>query len=478
MSEISSLTAVKTRFCPSPTGYVHLGNIRTALFSLLLAKKNDGVFLLRIEDTDRERSDEIYTQSLMHDMRWLGLQWQEGVDVGGDFGPYHQSNRQAIYDDYYTRLLSTKVAYPCFCSEDTLALHRKLQLKSGRPPRYPGTCRHLSEEEISEKKAAGLKPTLRFRMPENETIAFVDLVRGDQSFQSDDIGDFIIRRTDGTAPFMYGNAIDDALMGVTHVLRGEDHLTNTPRQIMILDALGLPVPAYGHIALIVGPDGSPLSKRHGSRSVKVLREEGFLPGALVNYLARLGHYYGHDEYQSLAELAAAFECGSLSKSPAKYNEKQLLFWQGQAVANLSVPAFWDWVGASIKDRVPVNFQETFASLIQPNVRFPSEAKRWVDAIFEAVEAFDTDLQTVIVEAGSAYFSEAIVAVEQHGVDVKKITAHLKEKLSLKGKALFMPLRVTLTLHAHGPDLTALLAMMDQKEIIQRLRKSKALASSH
>lgn len=264
---------VKTRFCPSPTGLMHMGNVRTALFNALLAKSANGCFLLRIEDTDRERSDARYTKALMEDLLWLGLGWQEGPDHHQGNGPYHQSERQSIYDDYYQRLETAGVAYPCFCSEEELALQRKIQRSSGRPPRYPGTCRELTDAQREEKFAQGLKPTLRFAVPENEMIAFDDLVRGHQKFDSNDLGDFIIRRADGTPPFLFCNAVDDALMGVTHALRGEDHLTNTPRQLMVLDALGLTGPTYGHIALIVGPDGSPLSKRHGSRSIEELRGE-------------------------------------------------------------------------------------------------------------------------------------------------------------------------------------------------------------
>ncbi len=472
MSDNISLTAAKTRFCPSPTGYIHLGNVRTALFSALLAKHMDGTFLLRIEDTDRERSDDVYTQALMQDLRWLGLLWQEGVEAGGDYGPYHQSNRQPIYDDYYHRLIAMKIAYPCFCSEQQLALHRKLQRQSGKPPRYPGTCSRLTAQEIAEKEAAGLRPTLRFRVPENKEVSFVDLVRGEQRFNSDDIGDFIIRRADGTSPFMYGNAIDDAMMGVTHVLRGEDHLTNTPRQIMILEALGLRIPNYGHIALIVGPDGCPLSKRHGSRSVKALREEGFLPGALVNYLARLGHYYGHDDYESFAELASAFNCDALAKSPAKYNEKQLLFWQAQAVSELGDAAFWDWVGPAIQALVPDVKQDKFVAMIKPNVRFPEDVNRWAIALFSPLETWDDGLHAVIHEAGRDYFTESLAAIEKYGVDSKKITAHLKSALGLSGKKLFMPLRVALTLHAHGPDLAEVLSLMTDEEIIRRLKKGE------
>lgn len=470
MSEISAFSSMKTRFCPSPTGYIHLGNVRTALFSALLAKYLHGCFLLRIEDTDKARSDEVFTHALIEDLRWLGLHWDEGVDVGGKLGPYHQSQRQPIYDDYYERLTAMKMAYPCFCTEAQLSLHRTLQQKSGKPPRYSGACRRLSDVEIENKVAAGIKPTIRFQLPENKIISFIDMVRGEQRFDSNDLGDFVIRRADGTAPFMYGNAIDDALMGVTHVLRGEDHVANTPRQIAILQALNLPIPTYGHIALIVGTDGSPLSKRHGSRSLRALREEGFLPLAIVNYLSRLGHYYGHDQFSSLDELAVQFKIESLAKSPAKFNEQQLLFWQTQTVLQLSDNAFWEWVGPSIQSIVPEDKQHEFVATIKPNVQFPVEVKQWAEALFTELPSFNTEQEAVIQSAGKDYFAEAIVALEMHGADAEKITNHLKEKVGVKGKALFMPLRIALTGHEHGPDLAVLFSLISPKTMKRRFER--------
>lgn len=460
---------MKTRFCPSPTGYLHLGNVRTALFSALLAKHLKGHFLLRIEDTDKTRSDDVFTRALIEDLQWLGLHWQEGAEVGGNAGPYYQSQRQPIYDRYYEQLIASKMAYPCFCTEEQLTLQRTLQQKAGKPPRYSGVCRSLSEADVKAKIDAGLKPTLRFAIPENQIIQFTDIVRGEQKFNSSDLGDFVIRRTDGTAPFMYGNAIDDALMGVTHVLRGEDHLTNTPRQIAILMALQLSVPEYGHIALIVGNDGAPLSKRHGSRSLRTLREEGFLPMALVNYLARLGHYYGHDTFLSLDELSAQFKMTALAKSPAKYNEQQLLFWQTQTIMQLSDDAFWQWVGESTKALVPNDKKALFISTIKPNVQFPQDVKVWAESLFGELE-WTTEQQAVIQSAGKDYFVEAIHALELHGANAEKITTHLKEKLGIKGKALFMPLRIALTGHEHGPDLAVLLSLISPQTMKRRFER--------
>lgn len=461
---------MKTRFCPSPTGYLHLGNVRTALFSALLAKHLKGCFLLRIEDTDKMRSDKIFAQALIEDLRWLGLFWDEGVDVSGVLGSYHQSQRQPIYDNYYDHLIKMKMAYPCFCTEEQLHLQRTLQQKSGKPPRYSGVCRKLSAAEIEEKMASGLKPTLRFQITENEVISFNDLVRGEQRFNTNDLGDFVIRRADGTAPFMYCNAIDDALMGVTHVLRGEDHVANTPRQIAILKALGLPVPQYGHIALIVGSDGSPLSKRHGSRSLRTLREEGFLPLAIVNYLSRLGHYFGHDRFLTLDELSAEFKIEALAKSPAKFNEQQLLFWQTQTITQLSDAAFWEWVGPAIQSLVPAEKQSHFVATIKPNVQFPHEVKFWAEALFTELPEWNAKQEAVIQAAGKDYFSEALNALEKYGPVAEKITTHLKEKCNVKGKALFMPLRIVLTGHEHGPDLADLFSLISPQTMKRRFER--------
>ena len=459
---------IKTRFCPSPTGYLHLGNARTALFSLLYAKHENGIFLLRIEDTDRSRSTQEYADALMHDMRWMGLNWQEGAGVGGDFGPYYQSDRCKIYDEYFQKLLSLNRVYPCFCSEAELSLQRKLQQKSGKPPRYSGICKTLSDTVIAENMAQGLKPTLRFHMPQNEVISFNDLVRGEQKFACHDIGDFVVRRADGTTPFMFGNAIDDALMKVTVVLRGEDHLTNTPRQIAILKALGLPVPTYGHIALIVASDNSPLSKRHGSRSLQELRQEGFLPEAIVNYLARLGHYFGHDQFLNIDALAKTFRIESLSKSPAKFNEQQLLFWQTQAINNLSEIAFWNWTGKEIECVVPEQYRSKFIALIKPNIQFPLEVKQWAEALFNKIIDFNDVQKNILKRSPKNYFSQGLIAFEQYGSDVSKIINHLKEKLDIKGKELFQPLRIALTLHEHGPDLASLLLLINPDEIRNRI----------
>jgi len=463
---------MKTRFCPSPTGLMTLGNARTALFSYLYAHANGGNFLLRIEDTDRERSKKEYDQAIQADLRWLGLQWDEGpAHEVDEHGPYHQSERQAIYDDYYQRLQEATLAYPCFCSDEQLALTRRIQRSAGKPPRYSGVCRSLSQKDIQTKLAAGVQPTLRFRVPDNVEIRFTDLVRGEQIFQTNDIGDFIIRRADGKTSFMFCNAIDDALMSVTHALRGEDHLTNTPRQIMILQALGFEVPQYGHLSLIVGMDGSPLSKRHGSRSIQELRHEGFLPLAICNYMGRLGHYYANDKFMSMDELAEGFKIETLSKSPAKFNPQQLLYWQKEALQKLSEAEFWSWAGDDLRATIPIEKQALFAEMVKPNVTFPTDIRTWSDICFSSNSLIIDDAdREILSQTDNRYFQEASQAYKKYNNDYQKIMEHIKNTLNLKGKALFQPLRVALTGKAHGPELAKLLLLLEPSVVLQRLQE--------
>jgi glutamyl-tRNA synthetase len=464
---------LKTRFCPSPTGLMHLGNLRTALFSALLAKKMNGIFLLRIEDTDRARSQPEFAQAIFDDLKWLGLEWQEGPDYDRGHGPYWQSQRQAIYDHYYQIISAQGLTYPCFCSEQQLTLTRKVQLASGKPPRYPGTCRLLTSTQIAEKRAQNLPETLRFHVPLDQYTVFNDLVRGEQRFSNNDIGDFIIRRADGTPPFMYCNAIDDALMEVTHALRGEDHLTNTPRQIMILQALHLPAPQYGHIPLIVGADGSPLSKRHGSRSIQELRAQGFLPGAINNYLARLGHYYENDSFMDLSELAAQFSIASLGKSPARFDNSQLLYWQKEAVLHSVTEKLETWLTETARQRIPTMEIKRFLEIIKPNITFPQEVNDWAEWLFASTLNYDAEQHEILRTAGQAFFTTALAALEQPHADFASVSRALKEQLGLKGKALFQPLRIVLTGQLHGPEMDKLFQLLGIDRMRHRLRNCLA-----
>jgi nondiscriminating glutamyl-tRNA synthetase len=255
---------MRVRFAPSPTGQLHVGNARTALFNWLLAHGKDGTFLLRIEDTDAERSTRESEASILEDLRWLGLDWDEGPDVGGPHGPYRQSERLHLYASYANELLAGGHAYYCFCSPDKLDADRQADLAAGHPPKYHGTCRSLASGEVQARMDAGERPVIRFRVPETEDIRFQDLVRGEVVFSPDVIGDFVIVRSDGRPQYNFAVVIDDALMEVTHVIRGEDHISNTPRQILLYQALGFAPSEFAHLSLVLGPDHTPLSKRHGA----------------------------------------------------------------------------------------------------------------------------------------------------------------------------------------------------------------------
>ncbi len=461
-----------TRFAPSPTGLMHLGNARTALFNALFAYHHQGTFLLRVEDTDPERSTPEYAHQLMEDLQWLGLAWQTGPTLGNLEGEYFQSHRQTVYHQYYQKLEAESLAYPCFCSPQELALSRKLQRASGQAPRYAGTCAHLSSSEIENKLAQGLKPTLRFRVQRDQEIIFQDLVRGQQRFASNDIGDFIIRRADNNTPaFFFCNAIDDALMGVTHVFRGEDHLTNTPRQQLILEAVNLTVPQYGHISMIVGDDGTPLSKRNGSQSIDDLRKMGWLAESVVNYLARLGHTYLEDAgFQSLTELSSHFSVERLGKSPARFDVQQLKHWQQNAVTHLDNDRLWNWMQTGIQTAIPENLREAFITGVRANVTYPQEAEQWANILFTDDINLSKEAQQVVQTAGNEFFQQALAALMETQGDYSSLVKQLKNTSGKKGKALFMPLRAALTGETHGPEMASLLPLMGLERAKKRLQK--------
>src|SRR6266478_6057899 len=424
-----------TRFAPSPTGELHLGNARTALFNLLLARGAAGRFLLRIEDTDAERSHEAHTTALMADLRWLGIDWDAGPDREDERGPY-----------------------------------RRAQLAAGKPPRYAGTCRDLTLDERARRQAQGLAATLRFRVPRGERVSFEDFVHGPQSFLSDDIGDFVVRRADGSAAFFFCNAVDDACMGVTHALRGEDHLTNTPRQLLILAALGLAAPAYGHVALIVGADGAPLSKRHAAVSVREYRERGYQPLALANHLFRLGHSTPLHGLLTLEEMARAFDTGHLGRAPARFDEQQLLVWQKDTVHRLSPQAARAWLGPLLPAGLDAHATDAFIAALLPNVVLPEDARPWVEIVFGGPPPLGAAAQQVVREAGTGYFSAAAAAAAKSGNDLPAIAGAVRAATGRTGAALYMPLRVALTGREHGPELAPLLRAMPAGKARERLAR--------
>jgi nondiscriminating glutamyl-tRNA synthetase len=455
---------IKTRFAPSPTGLIHIGNARTALFSALFGDS----FLLRIEDSDEERSRPQFVADLLEDLSWLGLCWDEGPDSAEPSADYFQSRRSEVYQRYYAELERQALAYPCFCTPSELEIARKVQLSAGQPPRYSGKCARLSPEDVAEKLHQGMKPTLRFRVHKEGVVEFNDRVRGLQVFNAADIGDFIIRRADGSAAFFFCNAIDDALMGVTHVLRGEDHLSNTPRQVLVLEALRLPVPEYAHISLILGDDGAPLSKRNGSRSVNQLREEGYLPLAVLNTLARLGHHYERADVMNFQALKRDFELSHLSKSPARFDMAHLKHWQQEAVRIADEATLWNWLRTETRALIPNDRRAAFLDIVRSNCAFPAEAHAWAKILFSDEIEINDDAAAILRGAGESFFLHAIDAANRAPGDFGAFVDELKKTSGARGKRLFQPLRAALTGRLDGPEIARVYAFLDKRRLERRL----------
>lgn len=468
-AKITAMSIV-TRFAPSPTGQLHLGNARTALFSWLLARQAAGRFILRIEDTDAERSREDYRLSQLEDLEWLGLAWDAGPGREDGHGPYLQSQRTSLYEQHLASLQRQGRVYECFCSALELEVSRKSQLAAGRPPRYAGTCRELSAEQRAARRAQGLVPTLRFRVPSEGKVQFTDLVHGFHAFATADIGDFIVRRADGSPAFFFSNAVDDALMGVTQVVRGDDHLSNTPRQILILEALGLPVPVYGHLSLLVGRDGAPLSKRHGATTVGEYRARGFTAQALCNHLFRLGHSTPEHGLLDAEAMAQAFDVNHLGRSPAHFEETQLRTWQKESVQRLSPGQVRDWLAAVIPAGTLEAQAVAFAEAIRGNVVLPEDAQAWVTIVFGGLPEITPEAAAAVGEAGPVFFAAAARAAAENGRDLAALTAAARAATGRKGAQLYMPLRGALTGLTHGPELAPLLKALPEGEAQARLAR--------
>ena len=315
---------VKVRFAPSPTGPFHIGGARSALFNWLYAHHMNGTFLVRIEDTDLKRSTKESEENIKDSLKWLGLNWDEGIDVGGDNGPYRQTERLDIYNAEVKKLIDEGKAYYCYCTEEELEESRKEQIAAGKTPVYDGHCEHLTQEQIDQYKAEGRKPVVRLKVRKDGVFAFDDMVRGHVEFQASGIGDFIIVKSDGIPVYNFAVVIDDAKMGITHVIRAEEHLSNTPRQLAIYEALGYEVPKFGHISLILGADHKKMSKRHGATSVTEYRNMGYLPQAMFNYLALLGWApQGEQEIFSVDELVKQFSMNRVSSNDAVFDIEKL-----------------------------------------------------------------------------------------------------------------------------------------------------------
>jgi nondiscriminating glutamyl-tRNA synthetase len=469
---------MRVRFAPSPTGHLHVGNARTALFNWLLARGSGGTFILRIEDTDTERSTQESEAGIRRDLQWLGLDWDEGPDSGGAHGPYHQSERLHLYQSYAKELLAAETAYYCFCSVAQLEADRQQALAEGRVARYAGTCRRLSREDAASRIAAGERPAIRFRVPEDREVVFSDVVRGDVRFHTDVIGDPVIVRADGRPAYNFAVVVDDALMEITHVIRGEDHISNTPRQILLYEAMGFPPPVFAHLALVMGPDHSPLSKRHGATSVAEFRAKGYLPEALVNYLALIGWSPGNDdELLPIDELARRFSLEAVGHSAGVFDEEKLA-WANRhylkvadpaRIAALAVP-FFEAAGV----RVALN-QAGREFLTSAMAMATSSVDRLEQVPKRLAFLFDYDATVVLgtpavldemrhADARAVVGALAAELTSAPRLDRERFRAvanQVKTRTGLKGKALFHPIRVALTGRAEGPELDLAVPAIDR-----------------
>jgi len=459
---------MRVRFAPSPTGQLHVGNARTALFNWLLAHGKDGTFILRIEDTDAERSTRESEASILEDLRWLGLDWDEGPDVGGVHGPYRQSERLHLYASYANELLNSGNAYYCFCSPSKLDDDRKADLAAGRPPKYHGTCRNIPSDDARARIDAGEKPVIRFRIPERVDVTFRDLVRGEVTFSSDVIGDPVLVRSDGRPAYNFAVVVDDALMEITHVIRGEDHISNTPRQVLLYQALGFTPPEFAHLSLVMGPDHTPLSKRHGATSVSEFRERGYLPEALVNYLALIGWSPGGDEeLLPIQELARRFALDDVGHSAGVFDQEKLAwmnrhYMKEAAPARLAAEAARYFAARGYLRRRTDEAMEYLVSVLPMAVGSVDRLEEIPDRLkflfeFDPAAALSREeVAGVLHENGArqviAALPDAIEGTLANRDAFRAMANRVKERTGLKGKALFHPIRVALTGEGAGPEL--------------------------
>lgn len=476
---------IRVRFAPSPTGPLHIGGARSALFNYLWARKNKGTFIVRSEDTDLERSSKESEHNILEALRWLKIQWGEGIEVGGEHGPYRQTDRLNLYREYTRKLIESGHAYLCYCSEEELEQERQALSAQGETPRYRGKCRHLTQEQRAAFESEGRKPVVRFRVPEGQAIHINDKVRGDVVFESDGIGDYVIVKSDGIPTYNFAVVVDDVTMNVTQVIRGEEHLSNTPRQVLIYQALGLPVPEFAHISLIMNTEGRKMSKRDGDTAVIDYQKKGYLPEAIVNFIALLGWSpTGEEEFYTLDELAEEFSLDRVSKSPAVFDLQKLNYINAhyikqaapERLAELALPYVQE-MGVLPQGKLSIEQQQWLSGVmkaIAEKISYLAEIKDFVhyfngsmplEAEGEALEVLKGEQVPEVL----ALFRRKVQEAEELSEDnVKVLLKQLMKELKLKGKFVYMPVRVALTGQMHGPELYDIIPLLGRENILKRL----------
>ena len=467
----------KVRFAPSPTGPLHIGGARSALFNYLFAAHEEGDMVVRIEDTDLERSRREFEDEIIASLLWLGIDWSEGIARGGVNGPYRQTERLEIYQEYVLQLLEQGDAYYCFCSQEELETERQAQAVSGEMQRYSGKCSGLSEQEVKQHFAAGIKPSVRFRVPEHQIYVVDDLVRGRVSFESDNSGDFIIAKSDGIPVYNFAVVIDDVLMGITHVIRAEEHLSNTPRQLMLYEALNFSRPQFAHISLILGSDRQKMSKRHGATSLVQYREMGYLPEALFNFLALLGWSpEGEQEILTKEELIRSFTLDRVAKSPAVFDMDKLNWVNQQYLKQKTTPELAallrPYLGEYTQDIESLDtfHYELLVESIRDHLVCLADVTKHLGAFFRAVVP-EAEAQQALESAGTLQVLEAVrdeLPYFNNPAEAKEFLKATVKKLKLKPKDVYMPLRCALSGQTHGPELPNLILIWGREECLRRL----------
>ncbi len=479
-------TDIRVRYAPSPTGHLHIGNARTALFNYLFARNNNGKFVIRIEDTDKKRNIEGGEESQLKYLKWLGIDWDESIDKEGPYGPYRQSERNEIYKKYYTDLLERGLAYKCYCTEEELEAEREAQIARSEMPRYSGKCSHLTKEEQERLEKEGRKPSIRFKVPQGKVYTFNDMVKGTVSFESDGIGDFVIVKNDGTPTYNFAVAIDDYLMKISHVLRGDDHISNTPKQLMIYEAFDWKPPVYGHMTLIVNENRKKLSKRDESiiQYIEQYKELGYLPEALFNFIALLGWSpVGEEEIFSKDQLIEMFDPNRLSKSPAFFDKQKLTWVNNQYMKKLDLSKV---VKLSLPHLVKANrvkeplsdqeykWVERLVALYHEQMSYGAEIVELSEMFFKDEIEYNREAREVLEEEHVnevlSSFLEEIEKLQVFEADeIKAAIKAVQKATGQKGKKLFMPIRVAVTGQTHGPELPNTIELLGKDRVIRRLK---------
>jgi glutamyl-tRNA synthetase len=481
---------VRVRFAPSPTGDLHVGNIRTALFDWAYARHTGGTFIFRIEDTDTTRVTDEYIAAAIDTLRWLGLQWDEGPEVGGDYGPYQQSQRMDIYAHWAQKFLDQKDAYYCFCTAEELEFRREAQRAANVAPGYDGQCRNLSQEHIAAFRSEGRQPVIRMRMPDGQTT-FIDQIRGEVSFDHKFVPDFVLVRGDGSPLYTLAVAVDDILMKVTHILRGEDLLSSTPRQIRVYQAMGIKeedFPIFAHLPFVMGQDNTKLSKRNGEVSVNWYREAGFLPEAICNYLALLGWSPGEDrENITMQELTELFTVERVHSSPAKFDMKKLEAINGDKIRELTLEEFLDWSLPFLKKADVISGAEEEIALvkaalpiIQERITKLSEIPGMLKFLFVKDFAVEPDsIGKVTDAAAKAVLLRSIDELAPlnewtHSVIEAVLRSSLIEEMGLKPRVAFGSIRIAVTGSTISPPLFESMELLGKSACLERISSALAL----